>query len=301
MTETLSKLQKVWYNRRERILIKEMYLETPFDFSKHSTIGCGGKAKQAYYPQSEEDLCFLLGQLSERPFVLGNMSNVLPMDEDTEKTVLCTKKMTDIRREDDCIFVQAGVTSGRLMRYLQSVGLGGVEFLAGIPCTMGGILFMNGGAGGIYISDWVESVRIYREGKLVELSRAECGYSYKESVFMHTKDVILGARLRLKHSTPQAVKEETRRFLAKRAHLPKGKSMGCVFQNPQGYTAGALIEAAGLKGLRIGGATVSTQHANFIINDQNATARDIRSLIARIKDEVWQRHGVVLEEEIRYL
>lgn len=282
-------------------MIKEMHLETPFDFSKHSTIGCGGMAKQAFYPQGENELCSLLRQLPEKPLVLGNMSNVLPMDEDTDKTVLCTKKMTDIRLEGDCIFVQAGVTSGRLLRYLQTVGLGGVEFLAGIPCTMGGILFMNGGAGGVYIADWVESVRVYRDGKIVDLPRVECGYAYKQSVFMYTQDVILGARLRLKISTPQKVKEEILRFLAKRAHLPKGKSMGCVFKNPQGHTAGVLIETAGLKGLRIGGATVSTQHANFIINDQNATARDIRALIARIKDEVWQRHGVVLEEEIRYL
>ena len=282
-------------------MTENILTEKPFDFSKHSTIGCGGMAKQAYYPKNEDELCSLCAKNLEKPLVLGNLSNVLPMDGETDKRVICTKKMSAIHREDSIVYVQAGVTSGMLMRYMQSVGLGGVEFLAGIPCTMGGIFFMNGGAGGQYISDWVTSVRIYRDGKIIDLPIEKCGYAYKQSVFMQTQDVIIGARLRLQTTTPQSVQEEIRRWLAKRAHLPKGKSMGCVFKNPSGYTAGALIENAGLKGLRVGGATVSTQHANFIINDQGATSKDICELITRIKDEVWQRYAIGLEEEIRYL
>ena len=191
--------------------------------------------------------------------------------------------------------------SGRLLTYLTQAGLGGVEFLAGIPCTLGGILFMNGGAGGQYIADCVESVRVYRDGQVTDLPMSACGYAYKQSIFMRTGDVILGGKLRLKHSAPNAVQEEIKRWLLKRAHLPKGKSMGCVFKNPQGYTAGKLIEEAGLKGQRVGGAKVSEQHANFILNDRGATANDIHTLIALIKDTVWQRYSVRLEEEIRYL
>jgi UDP-N-acetylmuramate dehydrogenase len=142
---------------------------------------------------------------------------------------------------------------------------------------------------------------VYRDGQILDLAVSDCEYAYKQSVFMHTDDVILGGTLRLTPSTPQTVKEEISGWLEKRAHLPKGKSMGCVFKNPTGFTAGALIDGAGLKGLRIGGAMVSTQHANFIINDNHATAREIHTLIGQMKERVFQRYGIALEEEIRYL
>ena len=282
-------------------MTEDIVTEKPFDYAKYATIGCGGKARLAYYPRSEKQICELLGQLSEKPLILGNLSNVLPPDEDMDGVIISTKKMTGIHREDNLVYTEAGVTSGRLLQYLTQAGLSGVEFLAGIPCTIGGILYMNGGAGGQYISDYVESVRIYRGGQVLNLSVLDCQYAYKQSVFMQTDDVVIGGNLRLKPSNCNTVKTEIKRWLSKRAHLPKGKSMGCVFKNPQGYTAGKLIEDAGLKGLRIGGAKVSEQHANFILNDRGATSGDIRALITRIKEEVWRRYAIRLEEEIRYL
>lgn len=282
-------------------IIEDIPTEKPFDYAKHSTIGCGGKARQGYYPRSEIELCALLKQLPERPLILGNLSNVLPPDAGMDKAVVCTKKMTAIRRDGDSVYAEAGVTSGRFLQYLTQAGLSGLEFLAGIPCTVGGILYMNGGAGGQYIADRTVSVRIYRDGQVTDLPTADCAYAYKQSIFMQTGDVILGGKFHLTPTTPDTVKTEIQRWLLKRAHLPQGKSMGCVFKNPQGYTAGQLIDGAGLKGLRVGGALVSNQHANFIINDQNATAEDIRTLITQIKERVWQTYAVRLEEEIRYL
>ena len=160
---------------------------------------------------------------------------------------------------------------------------------------------MNGGAGGKYIADIVKSVRVLRGGKIIDFSVDECGYSYKNSLFMHTDDFILGGVFRLEKSDEDRVKGEIRRHLQRRAHLPKGKSMGCVFKNPQGVSAGGWIERAGLKGARVGGAKVSEQHANFILNDQNATSADIYTLIQKIKNAVYTQYGVTLEEEIRYI
>ena len=118
---------------------------------------------------------------------------------------------------------------------------------------------------------------------------------------MDGKSVILGAKLSLVNSDERHIIAERTRYSARRAHLPKGKSMGCVFKNPEGKIAGKLIEGAGLKGLRIGGATVSQTHANFIINDRQATASDVRTLIQIIKKAVLEQYNVLLEEEIRYL
>jgi UDP-N-acetylmuramate dehydrogenase len=282
-------------------LFEQIYTEKPFDFTKHSTIGCGGFAKVAYYPKDETETLFLLSACKDGWVALGNLSNVLPSDEGLNKTVICTKRLTQIRRTADGAFVSAGVTSGGLLRYAKENGLRGAEFLIGIPCTLGGILYMNGGAGGKYIADIVKSVRIVREGKAIDLTVKECGYSYKNSVFMRTKDFILGATLRLEKSTKTDIEREIQGWLSKRAHLPKGKSMGCVFKNPQGAFAGELIEKTGLKGFRIGGAKVSEEHANFIINDKNATAEEIRALISVIKNAVLAQYGITLEEEIQYL
>ena len=282
-------------------MYKQIYAERPFHFTKHSTIGCGGFAKEAYYPRDEEEVIRLVSAFQDNWVAVGNLSNVLPSDEGTTQTVICSKRLTDIHLAKDGTFVAAGVTSGALLRYMKATGQSGAEFLAGIPCTLGGILYMNGGAGGKYIAEIVQTVRVIRNGKVMELPVEECGYFYKNSVFMQTNDFILGATLHLENDDGGTIKDKIQHYMQKRAHLPKGKSMGCVFKNPSTAPAGVLIERAGLKGLRVGGAKVSEIHANFIINDQNATAEDIRTLIQWIKRTVHERYGIMLEEEIRYI
>ena len=284
---------------------EDFEIERPFDFSAHSSIGCGGQAAIAFYPHNEEELKTILSKLREDHYgyvVLGNMTNVLPSDLEVKKVVVCTKKLKKIElQEESKVYVEAGVTSASLLRTLRYAGLRGAEFLTGIPCTLGGALYMNGGAGGKYIAEIVESVRIFREGEFLILPKEECLYGYKTSSFMKTKDVILGATLVLEKSEKEKIFESERVWGKRRAHLPKGKSMGCVFKNPSGCSAGELIEKAGLKGKRVGGAKVSEIHANFIINDANATSKEIRTLIEQIKTAVYEHCGVVLEEEIQYL
>lgn len=280
---------------------ENIFVEQPFDFSRHSTIGCGGMAKKAFYPSNEEEVRFLLSQPSNGWVAVGCLSNVLPSDKGTDKNVICTKRLTEIASTPDGVYVSAGVTSGALIRYMQENMLSGAEFIVGIPCTLGGLLYMNGGVRGKYIAEIVQSVRIFRDGQTLELPVEECHYAYKHSVFMETEDFILGGTLRLVKAPRKQIDEEIHRWLQLRVNLPKGKSMGCVFKNPDGISAGALIEGAGLKGARVGGAVVSNIHANFILNDQNATAQDIHTLIALIKNKVKAQYGIALEEEIRYL
>lgn len=272
-----------------------------YDFAKGSTVGVGGKGF-AVFPRSFTE-CIDVIDGCERyrvPYrILGNLSNVLPPENGGNTLYVITKRLTGITM-GQAPLVHAGVSATELLRACKKYGKGGAEFLAGIPCTVGGAAFMNAGVSGRYFSEIVHSVIVYENGTLKTYGKEECDYSYKRSRFMDG-GVIFGVVLSLTDSTPQEVEAEIGRYLQKRKALPKGKSMGCVFKNPEGRFAGELIEAAGLKGLRVGGAVVSEEHANFIINADNATVADVKSLIEKIKLVVYEKHGVRLMEEIRYL
>ena len=277
--------------------------EALFDMARHSTIGCGGRARIAFCPHSVAEIKALLSKLDRDkiPYqVVGNMSNVLPPDEDLQIPLIRTKNLNGVVITDGA-FVYAGVPSGTLLSMCKRNGKSGVEFLYGIPCALGGALFMNAGAGGAYIGELVQQVLVYQNGKTKLLSQKDCDYAYKHSVFMEDGGVILGASLRLEDAAEEEIQAKEKSFKSRRAHLPTGKSMGCVFKNPVGYSAGELIEKSGLKGLRVGGAVVSEKHANFIINENAATAGDIKTLISLIKNAVQSQYGIRLEEEIRYI
>ena len=278
--------------------------EEEFDFARHSSIGCGGKAEAVFYPQTIEQTLSLIRNFDAKrvPFIaLGNLTNVLPPDGKWAGSVLSTKRLKGIGNTDGGVFALAGVTSGELINACKRYGYSGAEFLEGIPCTLGGALFMNAGVSGKYIADIVESVTVVRGGELLELKKEDCRYFYKSSIFMQSGETIVGAKLRLTEASQEEIEKAIGFYRQRRAHLPKGKSMGCVFKNPENNVAGKLIEGAGLKGLRVGGAVVSKLHANFIINDNGATAADIKSLIQIVKNAVFAQYKIRLEEEIRYI
>lgn len=281
----------------------QFFYKQPFNFSTHSTIGVGGFAPIAFYPSTEKELLSLLLKLSEEDreyVVVGNLSNLLPPDNGLEKAVICTKRLVDSQMGKRC-YLSAGISAGALLRICRYAKKSGGEFLTGIPCTLGGALYMNAGVCGKYIAELVEEVRVVREGEIIWLSQTECEYAYKKSVFMRNKDIILGARLSFTDSDEKRIQILQKEYAQRRVGLPKGKSMGCIFKNPSDKSAGAYIEQCGLKGVRIGGAHIAREHANFIINDGNATEKDIRALIALMKEKVLLEHGIRLEEEIGYL
>ena len=278
--------------------------EKPFSFAENSSIGCGGEAKICFCPKSVAELTALINRLKKDGiayYILGNLTNVLPPDGTTERVIIRTKNLNGIAVTGNGVFVYAGGNAGALLSVCRREKLSGAEFLNGIPCTIGGALYMNAGAGGRYIDEIVESVLVLRDGKTKLLTKADCNYAYKHSAFMESGDVILGGALRLQKATADEISANEKYFAERRKHLPKGRSMGCVFKNPKNAFAGDLIEKSGFKGMRIGGAKVSEEHANFIINDNGATAGEIRSLITIIKNGVFAQYGVRLEEEIRYL
>lgn len=285
-------------------LLPDIPFEENFSLAKYTTIGVGGTVN-AFFPQTVSQLTTLSG-VCERCnipfFVFGGGSNVLPPDGDCEKIAVVPKAFNRIACEGEYLTAESGVTVGKLLAVCVEKGLSGLEFLTGIPAQVGGLVCMNGGTGEGHISDVLESVTFLRGKKFFTCGNADCGFSYKNSIFQHERCVILSARFRLKMLTSEKVREEISRTASLRAHLPKGKSMGCVFKNPYAsLSAGQLIDACGCKGWKEGGAVVSLQHANFILNEGNASAADIKRLIERIKNHVYQSTGIVLQEEIRYI
>ncbi|MBQ8322354.1 MAG: UDP-N-acetylmuramate dehydrogenase [Clostridia bacterium] len=275
----------------------------PFTFADHSSIGCGGYARAAFYPKTTEGLSALIGKLEadKVPFyVVGNMTNVLPPDGESRRVFVCMNKLKDIRTKDG-VYVSAGVTAGELLHKCKALSKTGAEFLEGIPCTLGGALYMNAGVKGAYIGDITESVTVLKKGRLRVIKRKDCTFSYKHSAFMDDETVIVGANLRLENADKEKIGKKLEEYRARRAHLPKGRSMGCVFKNPEGLFAGELIEGTGLKGFRVGGAKVSETHGNFIINDRGATSAQVRTLIGIVKNAVFAQYKIRLEEEIRIL
>lgn len=301
------------YNRGEEVLgfgdsILAKFPSLPhcrnFRFDGYTTLGVGGGAPLALFPRCAEELsalvCFL--QSERLPYrVVGNGSNILAADAGFRGAVVAASRMRGIRCQGELAEAECGVSVSALLRVCAEHGLGGIGFMAGIPAAVGGAVYMNAGAQGRCIAECIESVRIAEGGRVFELKAGECGFSYKHSAFMESGSCILSAKFRLQKGAVQSILSDIRAALRRREGLPRGKSCGCVFKNGSGYTAGELIERAGMKGAACGGAFVSGAHANFIINGGRASAADCLALIGRIRAAVAASSRILLQEEICYI
>jgi len=274
--------------------------------SRHTSWRVGGPADLFFRPASIGDVQRFVRELPpEMPLTwIGLGSNLLVRDGGIRGAVVCTSGLPrEIERLDELrVRAGAGVPCATLARRCVRFGLGPAAFFAGIPGTLGGALAMNAGAFGAETWDSIERVEtIDRSGTIRQRSRSEFSVGYR---FVAGADGqwYLGATLRFAADRADDA-ASMKQLLAKRSDSqPLGRpSAGSVFRNPPGDHAGRLIEAAGLKGAREGGAMVSDKHANFIINTGEATARDIEALIARVRAEVGRRFGLELEPEVRII
>jgi len=267
----------------------------------------GGEAECLFRPADLDDLrVFLVEGLAVEPLTwLGLGTNVLIRDGGIRGTVIALHGALDglALTDDGRVVAEAGLPCAKVARFAARGGLSGAEFLAGIPGTMGGALAMNAGAFGGETWDRVEAVTTI-DGSGVVRERKSVAYriGYR-SVEGPQGEWFVAARLALNPGATEASRDRIRALLARRgATQPTGlPSCGSVFRNPPGDHAARLIETAGLKGFRIGGACVSEKHANFIINLSEARAADIESLIRYVQSEVAARHGVELVTEVRIL
>ena len=274
--------------------------EQNFSFARHTTIGSGGVAAAALYPSDIEEaaecLTFLNGNQIPYCF-LGAGANVLPRDGAFEGAVIRFSRMKTLYQGADFLYAGAGVTGGELISFANAHSISGFEPFVGIPATVGGGVAMNAGIASCHFSDLVLSVIACEGGKIKTFSREECRFSLKKSVFLEGI-AVLGVYFKAERGTKEQIQALTAHYIERRKHLPKGRSMGCTFVNPEGISAGELIDKCGLKGRQIGKAHISKEHANFIINE-GACSRDISRLIDTVKEEVYQKTGILLREEIR--
>ena len=277
-----------------------LVLGREFSFAENTTIGCGGIAEVVAYPRDGNETAKLLSLVKSSGIphcFLGAGANVLPSDERFEGVVVRFSRMRTLFSDADLLYAGAGVTGAALLAHAEKCALSGFEPFAGIPMTVGGGTVMNAGISERHFSDLVIEVEGVENGALRRFSAKECRFGEKESIFQ-TGIAVTGVRFRAVFSAPERIAEITRRFRARRRKLPKGRSMGCTFVNPEGDSAGRLIDECGLKGLRVGGAHISDLHANFILND-GGSASDVSKLIDRVREEVYRQTGILLREEIR--
>lgn len=275
--------------------------------SRHTSWHVGGPADLWFEPRDREDLAAFLRVLpAEMPVQwIGLGSNLLVRDGGLRGAVILTHGALNRldRLSQNLIYCDAGVPCARIARQCIKWGLGPAEFFAGIPGTLGGALAMNAGAfGGETWPHVVEVDVMTRNGRRATRQAAEYEVSYRHVVAPAADEWFLGAKLRF-DLRPGVNSEQVRDLLVRRKETqPIGEwSCGSVFTNPPGDHAARLIEASGLKGYRLGGASVSDKHANFIINHGAATAADLEQLIAHVQQTVLQRQGVQLSTEVRVI
>ena len=273
-------------------------LAPDFPFARHTTIGCGGTAEVAAMPACAEEAAALLAYLANERIphcFLGAGANVLPAEGRFEGVVVRFCRLGALYADGCTLYAGAGVTAGRLLSFAAANAVGGFEPFSGIPASVGGGIAMNAGVKELHFGDVTKRVLAVEKGKLRTFSKEECAFAEKDSLFRRGI-AVLGAYFAGVRSDGRTIAARACFFRSRRAGLPKGRSMGCAFVNPPEGSAGALIEACGLKNARVGGARVSELHANFILNE-GGTADDVSALAELVRARVHMQTGVLLREE----
>ncbi len=284
---------------KEKIYVNEK-------MEKHTTFRIGGPADYFVMPSDVTDVKAVI-ELCEQEkvpyYVVGNGSNLLVGDKGFRGVIIqIASNMNQMQADGEVITAQAGCSLAQIAGKALDEELSGFEFAAGIPGTLGGAVRMNAGAYGGEIKDVLESaVVLTKEGKVMELSANEMEFGYRTSIIERTGWTILGGKIRLhkgKREEIKAVMDDLRERRVSKQPL-EYPSAGSTFKRPKGYFAGKLIQDAGLRGFRVGGACVSEKHSGFVINIDHATADDVVSLMEQVDEKVRAQFGVGLEPEVR--
>ncbi len=269
--------------------------------ARHCSFRAGGLAQIFFEPNSIEELSEFLKNNNLPVLVIGLGSNILIRDSGFEGVVIKIGKLNGLSVISNSINVEAGLTLAKLSRYCGNNNFYGAEFLSSIPGTVGGALAMNAGAFGSEFWNYVLSVTtIDSQGNLISRKKDDFEVGYRFVNHKHPREYFVAAKLKFNE---EPGKQNIKELLLKRNKLqPIGMaSCGSVFKNPESNYAAELIENCNLKGFCIGGACISNKHANFIINNGEATAKDIETLIKHIQKSVFKKYNINLETEVKII
>ncbi len=284
-----------------------MKIEHDLELARFTTLGTGGPARAFARPESEAEVEELLRWARERSLdvaVVGLGSNLLAADDGVDALVLkLGGELATVETGEDTLRTGGGAANAVALHRARAAGLGGFEFACAIPGTIGGGVWMNGGAYGGDFAGVLERALVATAEGSGWLTPAELGLSYRHSELRHGQ-VVLRAELRLGARPPEEIKAEVRELNTRRkaAQPTNRRTFGSVFKNPDHeLSAGRMLEACGLRGHRIGGAQISPKHANFIENADGATTADALALMAEARRRAHEQFGVRLEHEVEFL
>ncbi|HEX5397335.1 MAG TPA: UDP-N-acetylmuramate dehydrogenase [Candidatus Limnocylindria bacterium] len=298
MTEDLQRLDALAAERG-------IALDADVPLGPFTTLRVGGPADRLVTPRTRDELLGALALARDAgatPFVLGNGSDLVIADAGVRGLVI-RNRARGLVIDGDIVTADSGTPMAMLVKRCTREGLTGIEFGISIPGSLGGAVWANAGAHGGEMRDVLRTVEVADGAELRTLDSSACGFDYRESRFKHSGEVVLGASLVLARGAPEEIAARVDAHQAqRRATQPLAEqNAGSVFRNPPGDHAGRLIEAAGLKGHRLGGAHVSTLHANFMLTDAGASAADVRALGDHVRAVVAERSGVELQYEIEFV
>ncbi|GAA0355922.1 UDP-N-acetylmuramate dehydrogenase [Alkalibacterium iburiense] len=275
--------------------------------SSYTYTRTGGPADALIFPKRKEEVQALIKWLTKEDWpvtILGNASNLIVKDGGIRGATIILTEMNQITIKDNVITALTGAPLIEVSKRAYSASLTGLEFACGIPGSIGGAVYMNAGAYGGEVKEVIEKVTVLtREGDIVERTNEEMAFTYRHSKLQESDDIALEVTFVLKEGKKEEIKEKMDEltFLRTSKQPLEYPSCGSVFKRPTGYFTGKLIQDAGLQGLVWGGAQISTKHAGFIVNINNATATDYIELIEHIKEVIYKENGVELETEVKII
>lgn len=279
-------------------------IEKDISLSTLTTYKTGGIAKLVVSPNNINNLKQMLKLIHKyniKYFILGKGSNTLFSDKEFNGVIIKLDKLNNFKIKQTEIYVESGMILSKLVQASVKNELTGLEFAIGIPGTIGGAIYMNAGAYGNNMSNIVKSVIVLNEKfQIKEIPLEKLKFDYRYSIFQDNKNLIcVAANIKLEHGNHDEIASKIKENLLKRKNSQplEYPSAGSVFRNPEGNYAGKIIEELGLKGKNIGGAEISTKHANFIINKNNASSSDILNLIKLVQKEVKDKYKIDLKLE----
>ncbi|MDK2937791.1 MAG: UDP-N-acetylmuramate dehydrogenase [Eubacteriaceae bacterium] len=270
----------------------------------HTSFKVGGPADLLLIPESRDQLLAVLKILkgiNHPVFIIGNGSNLLVKDKGFRGIMIKTTGLKKVEVVGETLIAEPGISLKELADVALSAGLTGLEFASGIPGSLGGAATMNAGAYDGEMKHCIKSLEVLTEdGSIKSIPLEDCQFGYRQSVLQKNKWVLLAVTIGLSHGNQSAIRDKMEDLNSRRSDKQplEYPSAGSTFRRPEGYYAGQLVQDAGFKGYRLGGAQVSEKHSGFVINKDNATAADILNLIAAIQNGVKEQFGVELKTEV---